>query len=205
MTINAIFHETVAQHSAKTALRYKEDKVYKDISYGELAQRVEAMASGLAALGIAQGDRVALLSENRPEWAITDLAVLALGGVVVPIYPTLPTPQVAYIVRNSEAKALVVSDAKQLKKATEARKDLPDLKYLISMDAGPTSEDANVHPFASILEGGRTEPLGAERYEALWKAVQPEDVASFVYTSGTTGDPKGTMLTHHNFVWDVDA
>jgi long-chain acyl-CoA synthetase len=205
MTINAIFHEAVAKHTAKTALRYKEDKNYKDITYSELAKRVEEMASGLAALGITKGDRVALLSENRPEWAITDLAVLSLGGVVVPIYPTLPAPQVAYIVRNSEAKALVVSDAKQLKKAIEARKDAPALACLVSMDVGPTSEDANVHTFASILERGRSEPLGAERYEMLWKAVQPEDVASFVYTSGTTGDPKGAMLTHGNFVWDVDA
>jgi long-chain acyl-CoA synthetase len=204
-TITKAFQDTVARHGAKTALRYKEAKAYKDVSYTELARRVEEMASGLAALGIEKGDRVAILSENRPEWVVTDLAVLALGGVVVPIYPTLPAAQIAYIVRNSGAKALVVSDAKQLKKGIEARTDLPDLLYLIAMDPGPVSEEANVHTYASVIELGARQPLGADAYAARREAVAPEDVASIVYTSGTTGDPKGAMLTHGNFMWDVDA
>ena len=120
MTINALFQESAATHGARPALRYKEDKVFKDISYSDLAKRVEEFASGLTALGVTKGDRVALLSENRPEWAITDLATLAIGGVVVPLYPSLPSAQIAFIVRNSGAKALVVSDSKQLKKAMEA-------------------------------------------------------------------------------------
>lgn len=209
MTLNQIFQETVAKHGAKVALRYKDNKIFRDITYRELGQRVKEMASGLAAMGVGKGDKVALLSENRPEWAITDLAVLSLGGVVVPIYPTLPAAQVAYIVENSEAKALVVSDGKQLKKAIEARKELPGLQFLVTMDAGPTSDEADVlsptQTFAGIMEKGRENPMGDKEYEASWKAVAPDDLASFVYTSGTTGDPKGAMLTHRNFATNIDA
>jgi long-chain acyl-CoA synthetase len=204
MTLNHIFQETIAKHGAKVALRYKDNKVFRDITYRELALRVREMASGLASLGVGQGDKVALLSENRPEWAITDLAVLSLGGIVVPIYPTLPAPQVAYIVGNSEAKALVVSDSKQLKKAIEARQEVPSLQLLITMDAGPVSDDAHIQTFASILERGQEHPLSDKEYESHWKGVKPDDCASFVYTSGTTGDPKGAMLTHRNFVTNID-
>ena len=205
MTLNEFFQETVAKYGPKVALRYKDNKVFRDITYRELALRVQEMASGLAAMGIGKGDKVALLSENRPEWAISDLAVLSLGGVVVPIYPTLPAAQVAYITGNSEAKALIVSDAKQLKKAREARKELPGLQLLVTMDAEPASDDAMLHTFASLLEKGQEKPLGDKAFEALWKAVEPEDTASLVYTSGTTGDPKGAMLTHRNFTSNVDA
>jgi long-chain acyl-CoA synthetase len=214
-TINHFFQEAAQRHGAKAALRHKveraaeeggkKEKVFEDITYAELARRVETMASGLAALGIEKGDRVALLSENRPEWTITDLAVLAQGGVVVPIYPTLPAGQIAYIVKNSGSKALVVSDSKQLKKALEARKDIATLKLLIAMEPGPVSDDAGVQTFDSILALGTDKPLGAEAYRARWQAVQPDDVASIVYTSGTTGDPKGAQLTHRNFAFDVDA
>ena len=206
-TINAIFQETVAKHGPKTALKYKagSKEPYKDISYAELAGQVEQLASGLAALGIQKGDRVALLSENRPEWAVTDLAALALGAVIVPLYPTLPAPQVAYIVKNSGANTLVVSDSKQLKKALAARKELPELRHLIVMDADAAPDDASVLTFNSVLERGVATPLGADRYAETWKAVRPDDVASIVYTSGTTGDPKGAQLTHGNFTFDIDA
>ncbi|MBC8103429.1 MAG: long-chain fatty acid--CoA ligase [Cytophagales bacterium] len=203
-TINGIFQAVAEAHGDRIALRHKVDKAYQDISYRQLAQSVETVASGLAHLGIVKGDRVALLSENRPEWAITDLAVLALGGIVVPIYPTLPPQQIAYIVGNSEAKALIVSDGKQLKKALEARKDLPELQYLIAIEPGPTSADAGVHTYASITEQGEKNPLG-ESYKTISRGITAEDVASIVYTSGTTGDPKGAMLTHGNFTFDVQA
>jgi long-chain acyl-CoA synthetase len=210
-TINVMFQETVARHGGRVALMHKAGgKQYQSIPYADLARRVEQMASGLAAIGIGKGDRVAILSENRPEWVVTDLATLALGGISVPIYTTLPAPQVAYILRNSGARALVVSDAKQLQKALQAREEAPQLTAILAIDApapdnGRTSPaDGMVHTFASVLERGAAQPLG-EGYERAWKAVAPDDVASLVYTSGTTGDPKGAMLTHGNFMADVDA
>jgi long-chain acyl-CoA synthetase len=204
-TINALIQESVAKQGTRTALRYKEAKEFKDISYNELAKRVEDLASGLTALGIVKGDRVALLSENRPEWAISDLAVLAIGGIIIPLYPTLPPQQIAFIVRNSGAKALIVSDSKQLKKAVAARTETPDLELLIAIEPGTVSEGDQVQTFAGIIELGQKEPLGAERFAAIWKSVQPDDVASIVYTSGTTGDPKGAMLTHANITSNVEA
>jgi long-chain acyl-CoA synthetase len=203
-TINELFHATVERFGDRVALRHKVEKVYQDITYRALAESIEKMASGLAQLGIQKGDRVAILSENRPEWAITDLAVLALGGIVIPIYPTLPAPQVAYIVGNSGAKALVVSDSKQFKKANEARKKLTELQQLIVMEDAAAGGDTAIPTYASLLEQGAKTPLGAG-YKASWSSVAPDDVASIVYTSGTTGDPKGAMLTHNNFAFDVTA
>jgi len=201
-TLPQAFQATVSRLGAKTALRHKVSKAWQDISFTELGRRVEALASGLAALGIGKGDREALLSENRPEWAIADLAVLHLGGVVVPIYPTLPAPQVSYIAGNSEAKALIVSDTKQLKKAIEARASLPGLQHLIAMDDDAVTEGEDAHTLSSVIARGEAEPLGA-RFAEIWQSIPPDEVASFVYTSGTTGDPKGAMLTHRNFTFNV--
>ncbi|MDX1931486.1 MAG: long-chain fatty acid--CoA ligase [Capsulimonadales bacterium] len=203
MTINALFQETVAAHGAKTALRYKENKQWHDISYAELNRRVEIIASAFAALGVRKGDRVALLSENRPEWAITDLAALSLGAIIVPLYPTLPTPQVAFIVRNAAAKLFVVSDARQLAKAMASRHELPELEHIVLIDGETPADSPDVVTWATLLERGAAEPLG-DRLSDLRKDVLPDDVASLVYTSGTTGDPKGAMLTHRNIVTNVD-
>lgn len=204
-TLNRNFQETVSRYGAKTALRYKEAGEYRDITYADLAARVQDMASGLTALGVEKGDRVSILAENCPEWAITDLATLALGGIVIPIYPTLPAAQVGYIVRNSGAKVLVVADAKQLGKVAEVRGELTDLQHVVVIEEKAAAPDQDVKSFADVIELGKKTPLDSEAYAARWKSVTSDDVASIVYTSGTTGDPKGAMLTHGNFVWDVDA
>lgn len=204
-TINHAFQESVARQAAKTALMVKAGKAYQSISYADLADRIHKMASGLTALGIAKGDRVAVLSENRPEWAVADLAILALGGVNVPLYTTLPAPQIAYILQNSGAKAIVLSDAKQLQKTLTARAECPDLSCIVTMDAAASEGDASVMTLDDLLARGAQHPLSQTGYAARWKSVAPGDVASIVYTSGTTGDPKGAMLTHGSFMADVDA
>ena len=203
-TLNSVFAATVARSPGKVALRHKVGGKYADITFSELAERMRNVASGLAARGVGKGDRVALLSENRPEWAVADLAILALGAVNVPIYTTLPAPQVAYILHNSGAKAIIASDAKQLQKVLKAREDAPNVAFVVSMDAPAPDGDASVIPFADLEKSGAAEPLG-ERLEAISRSVAPDDVASFVYTSGTTGNPKGAMLTHGNFVSDARA
>ncbi|MBC8141979.1 MAG: AMP-binding protein, partial [Armatimonadetes bacterium] len=201
-TLPRLLQNTVAKHAGKVALREKKDKAWTDIAYGELAKRVETLASGLASLGVKRGDRVVLLSENRSEWTITDFAVLHLGAVVVPIYPTLPPTQVAYIVRNSEATTVIVENAKQLAKITETRGELPGVQTVIVIDPAKLPEGSDVTTFAAVMEGGAANPLGAAFAEG-WQAVTPDDLASLVYTSGTTGDPKGAMLTHGNFAANV--
>ena len=202
-TLNTLFQTTAQKYAAKTALRYKDGKTFSDISYGDLAGRVQMVASGLAALGLTKGDRMALSSENCPEWVVCDLAALSLGAIVVPIYPTLPAPQVAYICRNSGAKILVVGDAKQKAKADEARTDAPELQNVVVLEGEADGEATQ--SFAGVMALGKQTPLSSEEWKSRQDAVTPQDVASLVYTSGTTGDPKGAMLTHGNFVANVDA
>ncbi|MBC7806633.1 MAG: AMP-binding protein, partial [Akkermansiaceae bacterium] len=160
-TLPELFQNTVAKFGAKAALRHRIGKEWHEISFRELAQRVEAMASGLASFGVKKGDRVALLSENRPEWTVVDLAILHLGGVVVPIYPTLPSPQVAYIVRNSEANIIVVENAKQLAKVVDARAELPELRSVVVIDTEKIPEGSDAVSLESVIARGTETPLGA--------------------------------------------
>ncbi|HYW06543.1 MAG TPA: long-chain fatty acid--CoA ligase, partial [Longimicrobium sp.] len=149
------------------------------------------------------GDRVALLSENRPEWAIADYAITGMGAVDVPVYPTLPANQIAYILKDSGARAILVSTREQLAKILEIRDGLPDLVLTVAFDDPGSAPD--VRSFANVMEEGQRYIAGGHagsfRERAL--AVKPDDVATLIYTSGTTGDPKGVMLTHFNLMSNV--
>lgn len=195
LTLTHFFHKTVAAHGSAVAMRHRENREWHDITYAELASRVEAVAAGLKSLGVAHGDRVAIYSENQPAWTVTDLACHALGAINVSIYPTLPPPQVAFIVNDSTAKVLLAGSSKLLANARIAQKETPSLTQLIVTGEA----DGDALSFEQLLERGRQNPFGPGEYEASWKAVHPDDVAALIYTSGTTGDPKGAMLTHRNF------
>jgi len=195
LTLTRFFQKTVAAHGSAVAMRYRENREWHDITYSELAQQVEATAAGLRSLGVVHGDRVAIYSENQPAWTILDLACHALGAINASIYPTLPPPQVAYIVNDSTAKVLVAGNKKLLANARIAQAECPSLTQLIVIGEA----DGDALSFEQLLERGRQSPFGPGEYEASWKAVQPDDVAGLIYTSGTTGDPKGAMLTHRNF------
>lgn len=200
-TICEAFQETVARHPDQTALMHKEAGSYRSRTYAALGEQVRDFALGLEQLGVGPGDRVALLSGNRPEWAITDLAVLSLGAVTTPVYPTLPETQVRYIVADSGATLIVVEDEKQWRKVAAVRDELPQLQRVV-MIAAPPSEaaGAGVLAFADVTAMGRASQNAAAEFERRWRAVSPDDLASIIYTSGTTGDPKGAMLTHANFM-----
>src|SRR5262249_10951985 len=144
-----------------------------------------------------RGDKVALLSENRYEWPVVDLAVLGLGAVTVPIYPTLTSAQVRFIVENSEARIAVVSSPAQLDKMLEAVAALPQIQVVVCMDAAPARP--RTLAFEVLIDRGRT--LRSETPQAFRDAartVRADDLATIIYTSGTTGEPKGAMLTHRN-------
>jgi len=204
-TVTEMFYRTVARVPDHPALSYKTGGVYRDIAYRELEQRVRDFSRGLVALGLQKGDRVAILSENCPEWVVSDLATLAAGGVDVPIFPTLPSGQVAYILNDSEARMIVVSDQKQLKKVLAVRSDLSYLQKIILMEPeGPEiPEDTVAMEEVSAMGRQLNEDTGA--YERRWQSIGAEDLATIIYTSGTTGDPKGAMLTHGNFLSEVEA
>ena len=203
-TVNTRFAEAARQYPDRPALSSKPhgSKGWETLTYRDLAERVRQVALGLRALGIERGDRVAILSENRPEWAILDLATLAAGAVTVPIYPTLPASQVAHILADSGAKAVVVENAKQAAKVMQAREFAPDLAVVITLDEEAAKD--GILSLASVVEKGAAAQF-EESYEARRDSVHADDLMSLVYTSGTTGNPKGAMLTHGNMTAALDA
>ena len=202
-TLCDIFFHAVDRSPKPQHLLYKQDGAWKGLSSAEFLRAVEELSLGLRALGLNGGERVAVLSENRPEWAITDLAVLTAATVLTPIYPSLPPEQVLYILNDSEARFAVVSNAAQAAKIGEVRERARSLEQVIVMDE---PVPAGLLSFSEVRARGRQE-LAADR-EAVRKrarGVAPDDLATLIYTSGTTGLPKGVMLSHANIVSNVLA
>lgn len=156
---------------------------WKTISSAELYGRVRALADALRGWGVGKGDRVAILSENRWEWQVTDFAVLAIGGVDVPLYPTLTPDQIGFMLRNSGTKVAVVSSKEQYEKLRAAG-DLPELEHVVVMDAGTFP---NAESFGALMEGAEAKQKRDAEFDGMLKAVRPEDLATIIYTSGTTG------------------
>lgn len=173
-----------------------------------LSRRVQALAKGFSSLGLRPGDRVAIVSESRPEWLLVDLAVLSLGGITVPIYPTLMPAQTSFILDDSEAHFAVVSTPEQVDKVQQGRHRLPNLESIILMDGASTGDwpPGSVLSFAE-LESRGTGPAAATETEdwARLDAIAPNDLATIIYTSGTTGQPKGVMLSHANLLSNARA
>jgi long-chain acyl-CoA synthetase len=204
-TLTQLFFDAVERHDKPDALQHKVNGVYKPISSRTLLERVRRAALGLAELGIAAGNRVAILSENRPEWAIADYACLTTSLADVPLYPNLPAEQTAYVLRDAGAVAIFVSDATQAAKIAQVRATLPALRHVITF-AAERHAGADL-TLAELEARGATVDTDARRaaYRERALAVQPDDLATLIYTSGTTGDPKGVMLTHDNLYSNVIA
>jgi long-chain acyl-CoA synthetase len=200
-TLCEIFYHSVDTYRKPDHLRVKRGQSWGDISSEEFRRAVEELSMGLRALGVEKGDRVALLSENRPEWAYVDLATLCAAAVDVPIYPNLPPAQVLYVLSDSQAKVAFASTAAQVKKVTEVRAKAPHLRHVIRFDDPPQEGTLSLD---EVRARGR-EALAADREAVKRRAaeVAPENLATLIYTSGTTGDPKGVMLTHDNIVSNV--
>ena len=194
-TLIARFRETAARIPDKEAAQYSDGKTTVSVTYGELLERIDRLAAGLVRLGLAQGDRVAILSENCLEWAMIDFAAISAGCVTVPIYPTLPASQAAYILRDAEARAAFVRGKEQLEKIAAVRGECPDLDFVIAADG----ETEGSVPFES-LEAEDPEPSAVEETERRRNELSQDDTATLIYTSGTTGNPKGVILTHGNFL-----
>ena len=197
-TIPQLFFSAVERHDKPDALQYKMNGAYQPVSSRALADRVRHVALGLAEIGVKAGERVAIFSENRPEWAIADYACATSGMPDVPLYPNLPPAQAAYIIRDSGAVAIFVSDAEQGAKIAECRATLPSLRAVITFaDKAHIGADRTL---AELESRGRAVDDDAHRtaYRRAADAVRPDDVLTLIYTSGTTGDPKGVMLTHDN-------
>ena len=199
-TLNELFNGAVDRFRDSEFLRFKRDGEWKSLTYGEVARRVRELALGLYSIGLRSGERVGIWSENRPEWNISDLASLAIGAVDVPIYATQTPAQVQYILTNSGARGVFVSSA-FLDEALAIKARVPSLEFVFALDGidSPVQPDGSIISAGELVNRGRT--LFGEQpalYESLWRAANPEDLATLLYTSGTTGDPKGVMLTHKN-------
>jgi long-chain acyl-CoA synthetase len=181
--------------------------VWQRISGVEAIARVKKIALGLAELGVKAGDRVAVISENRPEWSLTDLALLSLRAVNVPIYTTQAVEQIRYILENSGSKLLLISGKKLFKHAEEAIRSVERLERVVFFDSGAAPEDDNRVTTLSEIEkrGEEIDQKDASAFTELLSKVEPGDLATIIYTSGTTGEPKGVMLTHENFVSNIVA
>ena len=204
-TIPKIFLSAIDRFGRVDVMRFKQFGTWMPLSHFEVEQRVARLATALRASGIGAGDRVALLSENRPEWAIVDYAALGLGAIDVPIYPTLPPNQIAFILRDSGARVLFVSTRDQLAKIREIRDQIPDVQRVVIFD--DPAGDGGAERFSEMLdEGAREIAAGSvEPFREVALRVGRDDVATLIYTSGTTGDPKGVMLTHFNIASNVAA
>ncbi|MFH1176011.1 MAG: long-chain fatty acid--CoA ligase [Acidobacteriota bacterium] len=167
----------------------------------EFFQSTAFLAEGLASLGVGRGDRVMLLADNRPEWHMADLAVINLGAADVPIYGTLTPQQIAYQANDSGAVAAIVENSSQMAKFQQIRDACPSVKHLIQIEGG---REPGCVPLADLLSAGKTTGAGGKFWQRAAQA-KDTDLVTIVYTSGTTGEPKGVMLTHRNFVANVLA
>lgn len=197
--------EAFRRNGKGDALGFKSGDDWIHLSASEIIERIKRTALGLAALGLGPGDKVAVISENRPEWSITDLAVLSLRAVNVPIYTTQAVDQIRYIIENSGAKMLLISGKKLWKHAEEAIRSVEVLeRYVFFDDDFKPEGEGRAITLSEVEElGSKADEADPEEFERRLAEVKPDDLATIIYTSGTTGEPKGVMLTHGNFVSNV--
>ncbi len=204
-TIGEMIFNRVGTYSDFPVLRFKKDGSWHDISWTEFGERIENFANGLLSLGIKPGEKVAILSENRPEWAISDIGIISIQGVVVPIYHTNRAKQIEYVIDHSESRILIVSQQNMLNEVLQVRENLGNLEQIFLMDwEEGENADKGVRPFGELLKlGAEYKSEHPEELQKLIDSSNEDDIVSYVYTSGTTGNPKGVMLSHKNFLANV--
>ncbi len=201
-TLVQVFEQAVQKHNRPDALNYKSGSNWTSISSAEMLRRIRNIAAGLHSLGIKRGERVAILSESRSEWTLADAGCVFAGVIDVPIYPTLTPAQVRYILNDSGARLLFVTDERKFNEVREAVSSCPAVEHVVFWT------DSNQHdPGITLLElefyGEELFKQQPELIDRLTSAICPDDLATIIYTSGTTGEPKGVMLTHSNLVSNV--
>lgn len=199
--------EEYSKETNKPVIKHKVSGKFIGISYDQFKEETDLLAFGLASLGIKKDDKVAIISENRPEWVFSDMAILGLGAIDVPLYPSLTSDSVEFILNNSESKGIIVSTKFQLNKVMKVRANCKYLKFIIILnekdyDAG----NKDLMTFSKVQGLGKA--YKKERPDLLKEnlaLIKPSDVCTIIYTSGTTGEPKGVVLTHHNILSNVKA
>lgn len=196
-----MLERTVKKFPQKDAIMWKEDGFYKSITYETFWKRIYHTASGLIQLGLKEDDKIAILSNSNPMWGISDFAIASIKAVSVPIYPTLPVDQTAYILKNADVKAIVVENDEQREKILATG---ITLDYMITMYPGNNYDSKKGElSFAQLEEKGRTNL--SNNWEENWRQIDREQLCTIIHTSGTTGMPKGAMLTHGNFLANIEG
>ncbi|MFZ2322658.1 MAG: long-chain fatty acid--CoA ligase [Ignavibacteriaceae bacterium] len=209
-TIPRLYQYLTEEYSKETnnfVIKHKVAGKYAGITYDQFKEETDLFAFGLASLGIKKEDKIAIISENRPEWVYSDFAILSLGAIDVPLYPSLTAESIEFILNNSESKGVIVSTKFQLNKVMKIRNKCRYLKFIILLnekDFDPENKD--LLTFSKVQELGKSY---REEHSTFLKdnltVIKPNDVCTIIYTSGTTGEPKGVVLTHHNILSNVQS
>ncbi|MFT7624478.1 MAG: long-chain acyl-CoA synthetase [Myxococcota bacterium] len=208
LTIPGLYHRQADRYGDRVMFYAKEPSTggWTAHTWRQGLDECRAAVSGLVACGVKPGDRVGVLSETRREWTGADMAIVCAGAITVGVYPTSTPEQTAYVLRHAEARVCFAEDDDQLAKLEAIRDEVPTLERIILFEEGETIARADVLSLQELLDIGRARAADQpDEYERLWRAVQPEDLAMLVYTSGTTGPPKGVMLSHHNIYATIEA
>jgi len=199
-TLVQVFEYVTRVHPRPNTLNYKQSGRWVPISSDEMLGRIHHIAGGLYSLGVRRGDRVAILSESRPEWTLTDAGCMFVGAIDVPIYPTLTPPQVRYILKDAGARVLVIQNEEKFLQIREILLECPSIEHLVFIEE-PSSQIPNAISLAELENLGRAhEEQEPDLVNDLAHQITKDDLATIIYTSGTTGEPKGVMLTHSNLV-----
>ncbi len=201
-SIPDMYYKQAERNKGKVLIRHKKEGTWVDITWDQNKDATESLALGLIKLGIKPQEKVCILSENRNEWYVSDIGIQSTGAVTVPIYATNTPDQVAYIVNNSDAVDIIISTDKQYAKVKAEKKNMPNLRHIISFDKLDNAPD--VLWFPDVLASGKASGMKQELEKRL-KDIKSGDLATIIYTSGTTGDPKGAMLTQSNLLSITDT
>jgi long-chain acyl-CoA synthetase len=205
-TLTEVFVNRVARSPDAVAMRVREGSEWRAISFREYDAQAREVANGLLALGVVKGDYVGMLSRNRPEWNVGDVGTMLAGGITVPIYVTNSAAQVGYILGHAECRVAFVENQEQLDKVLAHKADLSDLGKVVVMTGEGVGSDELVISFEELRKMGVDHAAANPNAVAeRTSSVTPDDVATIVYTAGTTGPPKGVVLSHHNFAWTLEC
>ncbi|HNC91978.1 MAG TPA: AMP-binding protein, partial [Solirubrobacterales bacterium] len=193
-TLADLLPNSAARHGSDGAFLFKNEAgSWEETSYEKVAAEVQALTLGLKALGVQRGDKVAIIGNTRPEWTLFDFAAMSTGATVVPIYQSNSPSECQYVLEHSESRVVIAENEDQLAKIREVRDSLPALENVVIM-IGEADDAISMNELRAKGDSG-----SAEDYKASYEAVEPDDLCKIVYTSGTTGPPKGCMISHGNY------
>ena len=202
-TLTGLYRDAVENRPRRDMFRFRQDGKWQELSTADFDHAVREIAAAMLVHGVEPGDRIALYSENRVEWAMIDMATLSIGAVLTPVYPTLLRPQVQYILEDCDPVLLFCSDAQQVAKLEGIQDAVPSIRAVVSFDVTDRANGQTLERFRDL--GSRNLDAQNDEIGRRCQAVQPDDLATLIYTSGTTGNPKGVMLTHGNVAGNVTS